>query len=166
MRNLIKFVLIVVVVIGGYFMVKSWKGTPSWGVGTGNINAGGAPDVATPSKSLISQISENPRKFVGKRVTISGRVRGNQKYAANRNLYRLTDGNDSLVVIDDKSAPKEYWQRSVSGIVKVVRPPLGAGYAYVVAVKSDPKLELKWADVASFFSDKYQAVKKSIKAAE
>ena len=64
--------------------------------------------------------------------------------------------------MDDKSPPKEYWPRTVSGTVKVVKPPLGKGYAYIVSVKGNPNINLKWQDVSSFFGDKYNAVKKQV----
>jgi hypothetical protein len=166
MKKLFGAILLLLFLVGAYFFVQSWKGTAPWGVGTGKLAArsGGSGSASTPASktSLIRQISDNPQKFVGKRVTVSGRVRGNSKYASNRNTYRITDGQYSLLVVDDKSAPKEYWPRTVSGTVKVVKPPLGKGYAYIVSVKGNPNINLKWQDVSSFFGEKYNAVKKEV----
>jgi hypothetical protein len=167
MKKLFGAILLLLFLVGVYFFVRSWKGTASWGVGTGKLarRAGAPPEdtgTAATKTSLIRQISDNPQQYVGKRVTVSGRVRGNVKYASNRNTYRLTDGQYSLLIVDDKATPKEYWPRTVSGTVKVVKPPFGKGYAYIVSVKGNPNINLKWQDVASFFSEKYRDVKKEV----
>jgi hypothetical protein len=163
MGKLFGAVLFLIFLVGAYFFVKQWKSTSSWGASTGTIarREGVKPTESTPARasSLIAQISQNPQKFAGKRVSVSGRVRGNSKYASNRNLYRLTDGKYSLMVVDDKAAPKEYWPRAVTGTVKVIKPPLGNGYAYIVNVKGNPNINLKWQDVKSFFGEKIEGVK-------
>jgi hypothetical protein len=165
MKKLFGAIVLLLFLVGAYLFVKSWKGTAPWGVGTGSLahRAGTSPETTSEAKtSLIRRISDNPQQYSGKRVTVSGRVRGNVKYASNRNTYRLTDGQYSLLVVDDKATPKEYWPRTVSGTVKVVKPPLGKGYAYIVSVKGNPNINLKWQDVAGFFTEKYQEVKKEV----
>jgi len=169
----------IVFVVLAYLFFLSWRGTRSWGTGTGNIggrsssvergnggNKSGAPAKgSTPStgaRTALSQISANPEKWRGKRVVVSGRVRGNTRYASNRNLYRLTDGTSSLLIVDDKAPPKEYSLRSIGGVVKVVKPPLGKGYAYIVNVKGDPKIDLKWQDVKGFFGGALGEIKKGV----
>ena len=149
-----------------YVFFLAWRGTRPAGVGTGNIGGrsssatGARSTPATPKGSALSQIASNPRKWNGKRVTISGRVRGNARYATNRNLYRLIDGKSTLLIVDDQTPPKEYSLRSVSGTVRVVKPPIGKGYAYVVSVKGDPKIDLKWPEVKGFFSAAASEMKK------
>ena len=168
MKKLFGAILMLVFLVGAYFFIKQWSTTTPWGAGTGQIaKRNGSTAASTPAtkKSLIKEISQSPQKFEGKRVNISGRVRGNSKYASNRNMYRLTDGQYSLLVIDDKSAPIEYSLRAVAGTVKVVKPPLGNGYAYVVNVKGNPNIDLKWQDVSRFFGEKYGAVKTEVKRA-
>lgn len=164
MRKLIALILLVLFFVAGYFAFKLWQGTAPWGGSTGAMARHGGVSAAktTIAPSLIRQISENPQKFAGKHVAVSGRVRGNSKYASNRNIYRLTDGQYSILIVDDKTAPKEYWPRTASGVVKVVKPPLGKGYAYIVSVKGNPNINLKWQDVAGFFITKYNAVKKDV----
>ena len=166
MKKLLGALLLLLFLVGTYFFVLRWKATTSWGVGTGaiarrNVNS---PVVSTPAtkSSLIKQISQNPQKFRGKRVHVSGRVRGNSKYASNRNLYRITDGQYSLLVVDDKAAPVEYSQRWIAGTVKVLQPPVGSGYAYIVSVKGNPNIDLKWQDVQKFFGEKFMTVKKGV----
>lgn len=161
MKKMLGAVLLLVFLVGAYFFIKKWKGTVSWGVGTGKI-AHHNTDAGAVKNSLIRDISENPGKYNGKQVSLTGRVRGPGKYASNRNLYKLTDGKYSLLVVDDKSAPIEYANRSVSGVVKEVKPPIGSGYAYIVSVKGNPNIDLKWTDVAKFFTTKYDAVKKGV----
>lgn len=92
-------------------------------------------------------------------------MRGYTRYASNRNLYRLTDGKSSLLVLDDQQTPKELDKRIVKGIVKVLKPPVGEGYAYIVSVKGDPKIDLTWQDTKSFFGDKFQELKKDVNSA-
>ncbi len=155
-----------------YVFFLAWRNTNSMGVGTGSIsgrsgstNSGARSTPAASKGSALTQISANPQKWNGKRVTVSGRVRGNTRYASNRNLYRLTDGKSSLLIMDDKAPTTEYSMRSVSGIVKVVKPPIGNGYAYIVSVKGDPKIDLKWQDVKGFFGEALGEIKKDIHAA-
>ena len=153
-----------------YFFFLAWRGTGSLGVGSGNIggqssstNSGARSIPASGGKgSALSQISSSPQKWSGKRVTVSGRVRGNTRYATNRNLYRLTDGKSSLLIVDDTTPPKEYALRTISGTVKVVNPPVGKGYAYIVSVKGDPKIDLKWQDVKGFFGGALDEIKKNV----
>lgn len=167
MKKLLSAILFLIFLVGAYLFIKKWKTLPPMGVGTGKISqAGGggtsSSSQATSANSKIRQISDNPRQWEGKQVSLSGRVRGNTKYASNRNMYKITDGKYYLVVVDDKTAPIEYANRYVSGVVKVVKPPMGEGYAYIVSVKGNPNINLKWTDVSSFFSDKYKDVKKGI----
>jgi hypothetical protein len=174
MKKAFGCLMVICFVILAYVFFVMWRGASPLGVGTGSIGgrssarpeAGSTPGTKPGGKdSAISQISSDPQKWKGMRVTVSGRVRGNTRYASNRNLYRLTDGKSSLLVVDDKTPPEELAQRSVKGIVKVVKPPVGEGYAYIVSAKGDPKIELSWKDAQGFFSDEFQKIKKNVNAA-
>ena len=149
-----------------YFFFVTWRGARPLGVGTGSIGGRSSSTSGDPGasnkRSALSQIAANPQKWNGKRVTVSGRVRGNTRYATNRNLYRLTDGTSTMIIVDDKKPASEYSLRSVSGTVKVVKPPIGSGYAYIVSVKGDPKIDLKWQDVKGFFGNAFEEAKKGI----
>lgn len=152
-----------------YFLFRQWRSTTEWGVGTGRIGGRSEPTGSTPAardkRSALTQVASNPEKWAGKRVTVSGRVRGNTRYASNRNLYRLTDGKSTLLIVDDKAPAKEYSLRSVTGVVKVVSPPVGNSYAYIVSVKGDPQIDLKWQDVQKFFAEKIVDIKKGVDTA-
>jgi hypothetical protein len=185
MKKAFGCLMVIVFLILAYVFFVLWRRASPLGVGTGSIGRrlgaiSDSHDWSTPStskgthntsasvhssggRSALSQIAANPQKWKGRRVTVSGRVRGNTHYASNRNLYRLTDGSSSLLVVDDKTPPKEYALRSVQGIVKVVKPPLGEGYAYIVSAKGEPKLELDWKDAEHFFTDKFNAIKKDVR---
>jgi hypothetical protein len=161
-------------VILAYVFFVMWRGTSPLGVGTGSIGgrsserpkAGSTPGAKPASKdSAISQIAANPQKWKGKRVTITGRVRGNTRYASNRNLYRLTDGKSSLLIVDDQKPPKEYTLRSVKGVVKVVKPPVGEGYAYIVSAKGEPKIDLSWDEAKDSLNEEFQKIKRDVHAA-
>ena len=174
MKKAFGCLMVIGFVILAYVFFVMWRGASPLGVGTGSISerrsarpgTGSTPSAKTAGKgSAVSQISSDPQKWKGKRVTVSGRVRGNTRYASNRNLYRLTDGKSSLLVLDDKTPPKELALRSVRGIVKVVKPPVGEGYAYIVSVKGDPKIDLTWKDAQHFFADKFQELKKDVHSA-
>ena len=174
MKKAFGCLMVIGFVILAYVFFLMWRGTSSLGTGTGSIGgrSGARTEVgSTPSAepdgkgSAISQIASDPQKWQGKRVTVSGRVRGNTRYASNRNLYRLTDGESSLLIVDDKTPPKELDKRSVKGIVKVVKPPVGEGYAYIVSAKGDPKIELSWNDAKGFFSEELEKIKKNVNAA-
>ena len=150
----------------------SWRGMQPLGVETGNISERSSSDTGStrstpaaskPNKgSALSQVAANPQKWNGKRVTVSGRVRGNTRYATNRNLYRLTDGTSTMLIVDDKPPAKELSMRTVTGTVKVVKPPIGDGYAYIVSVKGDPKIDLKWDEVKGFFEEALGEIKKGV----
>lgn len=166
MKKAFGCLMMIVFLILAYFFFQSWRGIKSWGVGTGNISgpSSSAPSTpgATNKRSALSQVAASPQKWNGKRVTVSGRVRGNTRYASNRNLYRLTDGKSTLLVVDDKAPAKEYSLRSVKGIVKVVKPPVGNGYAYIVSVKGDPKIDLKWDQVKGVVGGAIGEIKKGV----
>jgi hypothetical protein len=174
MRKAFGCLMVIGFLILAYVFFVMWRGASPLGVGTGNIGgrtsarpeAGSTPGAKPASKgSAISQIAANPQKWKGKRVTISGRVRGNTRYASNRNLYRLTDGKSSLLVVDDQKPPKEYTLRSVKGIVKVVKPPVGEGYAYIVSAKGDPKIDLSWDEAKDSLNEEFQKIKRDVNAA-
>jgi hypothetical protein len=174
MKKAFGCLMVIGFVILAYVFFVMWRGASPLGVGTGSIGghssarpeAGSTPDAKPASKgSAISQIASNPQKWKGRRVTVTGRVRGNTRYASNRNLYRLTDGESSLLIVDDKTPPKELAQRSVKGIVKVLKPPVGEGYAYIVSAKGDPKIDLSWNDAKGFFTEEFQKIKKDVNAA-
>ena len=167
MRKLFGCLMVIVFLVLAYFFFLAWRGTKPLGMGTGNIGGRSGAAPSTPAAhgkgSALTQIAANPQKWEGKRVTVSGRVRGNTRYASNRNLYRLTDGKSTLLIVDDKAPAKEYSLRSVKGVVKVVKPPVGKGYAYIVSVKGDPKIDLDWKDVEGFFADKIKDITKDVK---
>lgn len=167
MRKVFTLLLLVILAVGAWYFVQSVRGTQSWGVGTGKIGQRSGvrshSSKSTPSQShTLAQIVAQPQKFVGKTVVVSGRVQGAAKYASNRNIYRLTDGKSTLLVVDDKPSPKDLWPRQARGVVKVLQNPLGKDYAYVVSVKGDPKLELQWQDVKRFFGEKFEVLKKDL----
>jgi hypothetical protein len=161
MRKIISFILVACIVVGAVLFVGKWRTTTPWAVGTGDI-AGKSRDLAARDKrpvtakvkSKIGGITENPTRFQNQRVTVTGRVRGAGKLASNRNIYTLSDGDDRLLVIDDKARPKEYWARTVSGVVKVIGPPIGGlRYAYLVDVREPAKFVAPtWDDLKDYFS--------------
>ena len=176
MKKAFGCLMVICFLILAYVFFIRWRNTSSLGTGTGSISGrvssllgkGSTPEAkqgAKSSSSTLAQVAANPQNWKGKRVTVSGRVRGNTRYASNRNLYRLTDGKSSLLVVDDQAAPKEYALRNVKGIVKVLKPPMGEGYAYIVSAKGDPKIELTWNDAKGFFNDKFQDIKDKVNAA-
>jgi hypothetical protein len=147
--------------LGGWVFFKAWRGTTPLAVGTGRI-AGTSTDLAgrdqrgigTKARSKLRGITDNPLRYKDKRVTVTGRVRGAGKLASNRNIYTLAEGNDRILVIDDKTRPKEYWPRTVSGVVKVVGPPVGGlNYAYIVDVKNPAKFTApQWSEIKDYFT--------------
>lgn len=152
-----------------YLFFVVWRGAIPWGVGTGSIGGRSEQAESTPATnsasgkgSALTQVATNPQKWEGKTVTVAGRVRGNTRYASNRNLYRLTDGESTLFIVDDKTPPKEYAWRSIKGEVKVLKPPVGDGYAYIVNVKGDPKIDLDWKEVQGFFTERIEDIKKGV----
>lgn len=161
MRKIIGIVLLILMVVGMWSFTKSWRKVSPLGVGTGAI-AGVSTDQASrdqrglgeKTRAKFSGILDNPTRFQDKRVTVTGRVRGAGKLASNRNIYTLTEGDDRILVIDDKAAPKEYWPRTVSGVVKVVGPPVGGlQYAYIVDVKQGVKFNPPtWQELKNYFS--------------
>lgn len=167
MRKALGCLVLIVFLILGYFFLMAWRNYMPQGVGTGNIGGRSEPASRQPSqrRSMLRQIAEEPEKFEGKRVTVTGRVRGTARYASNRNLYRLAENDYRLVIVDDKSPPKEYALRTITGVVQVIKPPLGNGYAYIVSVKGDPKIELDWQDVQAFFTEKLGDIKQGVQEA-
>jgi hypothetical protein len=161
MRKLVSLAFLILMVIGAWAFLKSWRGVSPLGVGTGRI-AGKSSDVADRDKrglgekarSSLTGITEDPLRYKDKRVSVTGRVRGPGKLASNRNIYTLAAGDDRLLVIDDKAPPKEYWPRTVTGVVKVVGPPIGGlQYAYIVDVKNPAKFNApKWQDLKDYFT--------------
>ena len=173
MRGLFRLVMLVIVVIGGYYFVQQWRSVTPWGVQTGKIS-GVSRDLPARDKrpvtekvaSPIREITENPTRFENKKVTVTGRVRGAAKYASNRNIYMLTaDEENKILVIDDKKPPDERWPRTVKGTVKVIGPPVGGlQYAYIVDVKEGVKFTPpRWDQVQHYFSDKYGEMKQGVK---
>lgn len=161
MGKILKIVLVVLICIGAFFFVKRWRSTTPVSVGTGDI-AGNSADLASrdnrsatdKAKSKLAGITDNPTRFENQRVTVTGRVRGAGKLASNRNVYTLANGNDRILVIDDKAPPKEYWARTVSGVVKVVGPPVGGlRYAYLVDVREPAKFNApSWSELKNYFT--------------
>jgi hypothetical protein len=172
MRKLAGCVTLLVFLVGAFFFVRQWRSTAPWGAGTGTI-AGNSHDSATRDKrspvvkarSTLAQIIDNPTRFTNKTVTVTGRVRGAGRLASNRNIYRLTQGEYRLLVIDDKPPPKDLALRTVSGRVKLIKPPLGtSSYAYLVSVKEGVKFnEPSWREVSGWFTGTYGDVKKVVK---
>ena len=171
MGRIIGLILVLGMLWGAIQFVRQWNATTPPGVGSGriagksqNLPARDKRPVSAKVKSQLVQITENPARFESKRATVRGRVRGAMKYASNRNMYLLVEGDNRLLVIDDKKPPREYWPRTVSGTVKVIGPPVGGlQYAYLVDVKKGVRIDPpKWTDIAHFFTDKYNKVKTSL----
>ena len=167
MRRLLGCGTLIVILIGAYFFVKGWNKVTSWGTPTGSIarqmKAGGEA-AGTQATSLLHQIAQNPARFQGKRQRVTGRVRSATKIASNRNMYLLVEGNDRILVIDDKAAPKPYYPRTVSGVVQTIGPQIaGQNYAYLTDVKSGVKVDPpKLQDVEKFFVEKYDQVREGV----
>jgi hypothetical protein len=155
----------VFLVLGALFAYQWSRTTP--GADTGPTeSANGAParrasSAQNEGKDDLADIARNPARYAGKTVTIRGRVRGPLRLAAHRTLYRLMDasGHNSLLVVDDREPPKEYWARSVTGRVQLLKAPPGqASYPYVVSLKDGVKFDLKWQDAKRFFADAVQDI--------
>ncbi len=161
MKKIFNLALVFLMFVGMALFVRSWRKTSPQGMGTGDI-AGKSSDLAARDqrplgqkvRSKLREISDNPLRFKDQRMTIKGRVRGAGKLASNRNIYTITEGRDSLLVIDDKTPPKDYWTRTVSGVVKVVGPPVGGlQRAYLVDVKEGVKFNApKWSELKDYFT--------------
>jgi len=161
MRKIIPLIFLILIALGAWTFFKAWRGTTPMGAGTGRI-AGKETDLAgrdsrglgAKTRSKLRGITDDPLRYQNQRISISGRVRGPGKLAANRNIYTLSDGNDRILVIDDKAPPKEYWPRTVNGVVKVVGPPIGGlRHAYLVDVREPAKFTApKWQDIKNYFS--------------
>lgn len=172
MRKLGGCLVLIVFAVGAYFMWQQWRSVTPWGVGTGQI-AGRSEDIPARDKrspvvkarSTLVQIVDNPTRFTEKTVTVTGRVRGAGRMASNRNIYRLSDGEHRLLVIDDKSLPKDYALRTVTGKVKLIKPPLGtASYAYLVSVKEGARFdEPDWNELKNWFGDTFEDIKQGVK---
>jgi len=157
------FTLIVFLAVA-YFLVQQWRATSPLGIGTGSI-AGGGSGKKQPARSTLVQIVENPTRFTNRKLTVTGRVRGAGRLASNRNIYRLIEGDYKLLVIDDKAPPKDYALRTVSGQVKLIKPPIGnTSYAYLVSVKEGVKFpEPSWKEASGWFTGKYFDAKNAVK---
>jgi len=161
MRKIIGLIFVILMFVGAWGFFRAWRGTTPLGVGTGRI-AGKETDLAgrdkrglgAKTRSKLRGITDNPLRYKDQRVSVSGRVRGAGKLAANRNIYTLVDGNERILVIDDKPTPKEYWKQTVNGTVKVIGPPVGGlNYAYIVDVKNPAKFTApRWQDIKDYFS--------------
>lgn len=167
MRRLLGCGAIIALLIGAYFFVRGWNKVTTWGTGTGSIarQAQGRGEASgAPRAPLLQQIAQNPARFKGKRATVTGRVRSATKIASNRNMYLLVEGNDRILVIDDKAPPKPFYPRTVSGVVQTIGPQaLGQNYAYLVDVKSGVKVNPpRWAEVQSFFVERYDYIRKNV----
>ncbi|MDF2439427.1 MAG: hypothetical protein JWN98_411 [Abditibacteriota bacterium] len=171
MRRLMGCGLTILMLIGAFLFVRQWRSTTPWAVGTGDIQgkskdlpARDARGVGTKTKSTLAQIASDPTRFEGRRMTVTGRVRGAGKYASNRNIYTLAEGDYRILVVDDKKPPREYWTRTVSGEVKVFGPKVGGlNRAYLVDVKQGIKINPpQWSEVSHFFTEKYQRVKAGV----
>lgn len=172
MRKLGSLIALIVMAIGAFFFVKQWHSVTPWGTETGKIG-GSSRDLPTRDKRTVAakassqmhEIVSNPTRFENKQATITGRVRSASKYASNRNIYTLVNGDDRILVIDDKAPPLEYRLRTVKGTVKIIGPPIGGWqYAYIVSVKEGVKVNPPtWSNISHFFTDKYTAVKHGAK---
>jgi hypothetical protein len=161
MRKLVTVAFLVLMAVGAWAFVKSWRSTTPLAVGTGKI-AGTSSDLAArderglgaKTRAKFSGITDDPLRYKDQKVTVTGRVRGAAKLASNRNIYTLAEGDDRILVIDDKPAPKEAWPRTVNGVVKVVGPPVGGlRYAYVVDVREPAKFKApQWQDIKDYFT--------------
>ena len=161
MWKFIGLVLVVLMVVGLFGFVRQWRGTTAPTYGTGDI-AGNSADRAqrdergagTKMRERFRAITQNPTRYKSQRVTITGRVRGATKIASNRNVYTLTQGKYRLLVIDDGPRPREYWPRTVKGVVQLIGPPVGGlQYAYVVDVGQPAKFNApQWNDIRQYFT--------------
>lgn len=168
MRRLLGCGMMIVLLVGAYFFVRGWNKVTTWGTGTGSIasqKAARGEAEGAPTGSQLRQVSQNPTRFNGKRATVTGRVRSSTKLASNRNMYLLVEGQDRILVIDDKAPPKPYYPRTVSGIVHTVGPQaLRQNYAYIVDVKSGVKVDPpRWSEIQKFFVEKYDAARKGVR---
>ncbi len=167
MRRLLGCGTLIVILIGAYFFVQGWNKVTSWGTPAGSIarqmKASG-DTVGKQASSVLHQIAQNPMRFQGKRQTVTGRVRSATKIASNRNMYLLVDGDDRILVIDDKAPPKPYYPRTVSGVVQIIGPQIGGqNYAYLTDVKSGVKVDPpKLKDVEKFFVGKFDQVREGV----
>ena len=177
MRRLLGCGALIVILIGAVFFVRGWNRVTTWGTSTGTIarqiseraeTAGERVGQAVEEtrNSTLRDIARNPLRFEGQRKTVTGRVRSVTKIASNRNLYLLVEGNDRIVVIDDKAPPRAYNVRTVSGVVRTVGPRIaGRNYAYLVDVKSGVKVNPpKLSDIEKFFVGTYDKAKKGVQA--
>jgi hypothetical protein len=167
MRRLLGCGLVILILIGAVFFVRGWNKVPQWGGGTGTIarEVGQRTEGAVnKTESVLRQIAKDPVRFKGQRRTVTGRVRSATKIASNRNMYLLVEGNDRILVIDDKAAPRPYYPRTVSGVVQTIGPNIGGlNYAYLTDVKSGVKVNPpKWDEVQGFFVDKFDRVQEGI----
>ena len=168
MRRLLGCGMMIVLLIGAYFFVRGWNKVTTWGTGTGSIAAqktGRGEAGGASAGSRLRQIAQNPARFKDKRATVTGRVRSSTRLASNRNMYLLVEGNDRILVIDDKAPPRPYYPRTVSGIVHTFGPQaFGQNYAYLVDVKSGVKVNApRWNEVQKFFAEHYNSARREIR---
>ena len=159
--------------LAGLFAYQ-WNRTAATGAGTGRIAARDAdsaahraPETESSGASNLARVAQHPAQYAGKTLTVKGRVRGPLRLASNRTVYRLVDesGKNSLLVVDDREPPKEYWARSITGRVQLLKAPVGdLQYPYIVSLEEDVRYDLKWDEVKSFFADKLQDVEHGAKS--
>lgn len=167
MRRLLGCGAMIVLLIGAFFFVKSWNTVSTWGTGTGRIAReiqGKGEAVGEQAATILHKIRQDPTRFEGKRATVTGRVRSATRLASNRNMYLLVEGDDRILVIDDKAPPRPYYPRTVTGVVQTIGPKIaGQNYAYLTDVKSGVRVDPpKLQDVQRFFAQKYDAVREGV----
>ena len=168
MRRLLGCGMMIALLVGAFFFVQGWNRVTNWGTGTGRIateKSARGEEKSLSAGSQLRQIARNPTRFEGKRATVTGRVRSATKLASNRNMYLLVEGDDRILVIDDKAPPRPYYPRTVSGIVRTFGPQaFGHNYAYLVDVKSGVKVDPpRWSEVQKFFVEKYEDVRRGVR---
>jgi hypothetical protein len=155
MRKIIGLILVVLMVVGLFGFIRQWRSTTAPAYGTGDIRGNSAErGVGTKMRERFRNITQTPTRYENQRVTVTGRVRGATRIASNRNVYTLTQGDYRLLVIDDGPRPREYWPRTVNGVVKLIGPPVGGlQYAYVVDVDQPAKFDApQWNDIRQYFT--------------
>lgn len=161
MKKILNVAMLVLMVFGAVLFVRGWRKTSPLGVGTGEISGKSLDPRARDERPLgqkvrskLRDITDNPLRYKDQPMTVTGRVRGAGKLASNRNIYTISEGDDRLLVIDDKKPPTEYYRRTVKGIVKVIGPPVGGlQYAYLVDVKEGVKFNPpRWSEIKDYFS--------------
>lgn len=173
MKAIGRLIMFVVVVVIAVYFFLNYRSTTPWAVGTGRIGGENAGVESTAVKSgsgnssasPIVAVASDPAKWDGKTVTLHGRPYGTTKYASNRNIYTMVDGDSRVLVIADGEPPQTQQEHTVTGVVKTI----GVGSLrkpYVVSVKGGAKVDPPdWKAVGHFFTDKYDEIKKNGKEA-